>query len=84
MPLGKSKDLTSVEVRAWCDYVQWAADHNEDEPSVLQRACRLAQLPERQKGTPRNLTWTLKISPWKRKVHLETIIFRFHVEFPGF
>ena len=30
---------------------------------------------------PRNLTWNLKISPWKRKVHLETIIFRFHVKF---
>ena len=32
---------------------------------------------------PRNLTWNLKISPWKRKVHLETIIFRFHVKFRG-
>ena len=31
----------------------------------------------------RNLTWNLKISPWKRKVHLETIIFRFHVKFRG-
>ena len=33
--------------------------------------------------TPRKLTWNLKISPWKRKVHLETIIFRFHVKFRG-
>ena len=32
---------------------------------------------------PRNSTWNLKISPWKRKVHLETIIFRFHVKFRG-
>ena len=32
---------------------------------------------------PRNLTWNLKISPWKRKVHLQTIIFRFHVKFRG-
>ena len=32
---------------------------------------------------PRNLTWNLKISPWKRKVHLEAIIFRFHVKFRG-
>ena len=32
---------------------------------------------------PRNLTWNLKISPWKRKVLLETIIFRFHVKFRG-
>ena len=32
---------------------------------------------------PRNLTWNLKISPWKRKVHLETIILRFHVKFRG-
>ena len=32
---------------------------------------------------PRNLTWNLKISPRKRKVHLETIILRFHVKFRG-
>ena len=32
---------------------------------------------------PRNLTWNLKISPWKRKVLLETMIFRFHVKFRG-
>ena len=32
---------------------------------------------------PRNLTWNLKISPWKRKFHLETIIFRFPVKFRG-
>ena len=32
---------------------------------------------------PRNLTWNLKINPWKRKVHLQTIIFRFHVKFRG-
>jgi len=32
----------------------------------------------------RNLTWfTWKTSPWKRKVNLETIIFRFHVKFRG-
>ena len=36
-----------------------------------------------EKIHPRNLTWKLKISPWKRKVHLETIIFRFHVKFRG-
>ena len=30
-----------------------------------------------------NSTWNLKISPWKRKVHLETILFRFHVKFRG-
>ena len=35
------------------------------------------------KSNPRNLTWNLKISPWKRKVLLETIIFRFHVKFRG-
>ena len=29
----------------------------------------------------RNLTWNLKISPWKRRFPLETIIFRFHVSF---
>ena len=32
---------------------------------------------------PRNLTRNLKISPWKRKFHLETIIFRFYVKFRG-
>ena len=32
---------------------------------------------------PRSLTWNLKISPWKRRFLLETIIFRFHVKFPG-
>ena len=31
----------------------------------------------------RNLTWNLKTSPWKRKLHLETIILRFHVKFRG-
>ena len=30
---------------------------------------------------PRNLTWNLKRSPLKRKLLLETIIFRFHVKF---
>ena len=30
---------------------------------------------------PRSLTWNLKISPWKRRFLLETIIFRFHVKF---
>ena len=29
---------------------------------------------------PRNLTWNLKKSPWKRKILLETMIFRFHVK----
>ena len=33
---------------------------------------------------PRSLTWNLKISPWKRRFLLETIIFRFHVKFPGY
>ena len=32
---------------------------------------------------PRNLTWNLKRSPWKRRFLLETIIFRFHVKFRG-
>ena len=32
---------------------------------------------------PWNLTWNLKRSPWKRRFLLETIIFRFHVEFRG-
>ena len=32
---------------------------------------------------PRNLTWKLRISPWKRKVILETIMLRFHVKFRG-
>ena len=32
---------------------------------------------------PRSLTWNLKISPWKRRFLLETIIFRFHVRFQG-
>ena len=32
---------------------------------------------------PRNLTWNLKRSPSKRKLLLETIIFRFHVKFWG-
>ena len=32
---------------------------------------------------PGNITWNLKISPWKRKVHLETMVFRFHVQFQG-
>ena len=32
---------------------------------------------------PRNLTWNLKISPWKRKVLLETMIFRFMLKFGG-
>ena len=32
---------------------------------------------------PLNLTWNLKISPWKRRFLLETIIFRFHVKFRG-
>ena len=39
--------------------------------------------PWKIKAHPRNLRWNLKISPWKRKVHLETIIFRFHVKFRG-
>ena len=43
-----------------------------------------AKYPDASKWVhPRNLTWNLKISPWKRKVHLETIIFRFHVKFRG-
>ena len=29
------------------------------------------------------LTWNLKISPWKRRLLLETIIFRFHVKLWG-
>ena len=29
---------------------------------------------------PQSLTGNLKISPWKRRFLLETIIFRFHVE----
>ena len=29
---------------------------------------------------PWSLTWNLKISPWKRRFILETIIFRFHVK----
>ena len=32
---------------------------------------------------PRNLTWNLKKSPWKRKILLETMIFRFHIKFRG-
>ena len=32
---------------------------------------------------PRSLTWNLKISPWKRRFLLETIIFRFHVKLWG-
>ena len=32
---------------------------------------------------PWNLTWNLKINPWKRWFLLETIIFRFHVKFRG-
>ena len=32
---------------------------------------------------PRSLTWNLKMSPWKRRFLLETIIFRFHVKFRG-
>ena len=39
--------------------------------------------PSRKGIHPRNLTWNLKISPWKRKVLLETMIFRFHVKFRG-
>ena len=30
-----------------------------------------------------SLTWNLKISPWKRRFLLETIIFRFHVKLQG-
>ena len=30
------------------------------------------------------LTWHLKIDPWKRRFLLETTIFRFHVNLPGF
>ena len=32
---------------------------------------------------PRSLTRNLKISPWKRRFHWETIIFRFHVKLQG-
>ena len=32
---------------------------------------------------PRNLTWNLKIDPWKRRFLLRIIIFRFHVSFRG-
>ena len=32
---------------------------------------------------PWSLTWNLKISPWKRRFLLETIIFRFHVKLGG-
>ena len=32
---------------------------------------------------PRKLTWNLKMSPWKRRFLLKTIIFRFHVSFRG-
>ena len=38
---------------------------------------------ELNKILPRNLTWNLKRSPWKRRFLLETIIFRFHVKFRG-
>ena len=33
--------------------------------------------------TPGKLTWNLKMSPWKRRFVLKTIIFRFHVSFRG-
>ena len=32
---------------------------------------------------PAELTWNLKVNPWKRRFLLETIIFRFHVSFRG-
>ena len=32
---------------------------------------------------PCSLTWNLKINPWKRRILLETIIFRFHVKLWG-
>ena len=32
---------------------------------------------------PWSLTWNLKITPWKRRFLLETIIFRFHVKLWG-
>ena len=32
---------------------------------------------------PGKLTWNLKTTPWKRRFLLETIIFRFHVNFRG-
>ena len=32
---------------------------------------------------PRKLTWNLKMSPWKTRFLLKTIIFRFHVSFQG-
>ena len=32
---------------------------------------------------PQSLTWNLKISPWKRRFLLESIVFRFHVKLGG-
>ena len=32
---------------------------------------------------PRNLTWNLRIHPWKRKIIFQTIIFRFYVNVRG-
>ena len=41
------------------------------------------QPPRLKEVLPRSLTWNLKISRWKRRFILETIIFRFHVKFRG-
>ena len=49
------KNRENDVVRAWCDYVQWAADHNEDEPSVLQRACYALAGDERHRDDIRHL-----------------------------
>lgn len=49
------KNRENDVVRAWCDYVQWAADHNEDELSVLQRACYALAGDERHRDDIRHL-----------------------------
>ena len=45
--------------------------------------CEIVEAPLKIKLHPWSLTWNLKISPWKRRFLLETIILRFHVKVWG-
>ena len=70
----------------WDDF--WAAPHAGGACAPVPRPRPRGQANPPGGRSPqnvhlRNLTWNLKISPWKRKDHLETISFRFHVKFRG-
>ena len=50
---------------------------------IFMQSCAHFPLEKHLYYTPWRLTWNLKISPWKRRFLLETIIMRFHVKLWG-